>query len=142
MTMQTLKEYAVYIDHGKIKLKTGTIVNWNKLDIPFGSSVEIHVKYEEVDYLSGLNGIVWATYNADQAETIKGALQAYKINSEIIEKKLEGLQLLLIKISDKDKTEPAIDFIWRGEDGLKLEPDWHYPADNPNESFEKWTKNI
>ena len=142
MTMQTLKEYAVYIDHGKIKLKTGTIVNWNKLDIPFGSGVEIIVKYEEVDYLSGLNGIVWATYNADQAETIKGALQAHKINSEIIEKKLEGSLLILIKLSDRNKTDEAIDFIWRREDGLNLKPDWYFPADNPNESFEKWTKNI
>ena len=140
--MQTLKEYAVYIDHGKIKLKTGTIVNWNKLDIPFGSGVEIIVKYEEVDYLSGLNGIVWATYNADQAETIKGALQAHKINSEIIEKKLEGSLLILIKLSDRNKTDEAIDFIWRREDGLNLKPDWYFPADNPHESFEKWTKNI
>ena len=142
MTMQTEKEYAVYKDHGKIKLKTGTIVNWNKLDIPFGSSVEIIVRYEEVDYLSGLNGIVWATYNADQAETIKGALQAHKINSEIIEKKLEDSLLFLIKLFDNNKINEAIDFIWRGEDGLNLKPDWYYPADNPNESFEKWTKNI
>jgi hypothetical protein len=126
----------VYKDIGIIELETG------KLEIPFGTALRVNVEYDEIDFKSGSSGIVWATHSKDQAETIQGALQAHKINSDIIEKKLESSLLLLIKITDKEKTEPAIDFIWRGEDGLKLKFDWYYPAGKPNDSFERWTKNI
>jgi hypothetical protein len=126
----------VYKDIGTIELETG------KLEIPFGTALRVNVEYDEIDFKCGLGGIVWATYSKDQAETIQGALQAHKINSDIIEKKLESSLLLLIKILNKEKIETAIDFIWRGEDGLKLKPDWHYPTGKPNESFERWTKNI
>jgi hypothetical protein len=126
----------VYKDIGIIELETG------KLEIPFGTGVRLSIEYNEIDFKSGSDGIVWATYYKDQAETIQGALQAHKIDSQILEKKLEGSLLFLIKISDKEKTRSAIDFIWRGEDGLKLKPDWVYPTDKPNESFERWTKNI
>jgi hypothetical protein len=132
----------VYKNLGLIKLESGDSLICENLEIPFGTDVNIYIEYEETDFKSGLNGIVWATYNVDQAETIKGALQAHKINSEIIEKRLESSLLFLIKLSNENKINEAIDFIWRREDGLNLKPDWYFPADNPNESFEKWTKNI
>jgi hypothetical protein len=132
----------VYKDLGLIQLVSGDSLNCENLEIPFGTSINIYIEYEEGNYKNGSGGIVWATFKIDQAETIKGALQAHRINSEIIEKKLEGLLLFLIKLSDNNKINEAIDFIWRGEDGLNLKPDWHYPAGNPNDSFNKWTKNL
>lgn len=133
---------AVYKDLGVIQLDSGEKLHSEKLDIPFGTGVRLSIEYNEIDFISGSDGIVWATYNKDQVETIQGALQAHKIDSLILEKKLEGSLLLLIKIANQEKTESAVDFIWRGEDGLKLKPDWYYPAGKPNESFERWTKNI
>ena len=133
---------AVYKDLGVIQLDSGEKLNCEKLDLPFGTGVRLRIEYNEIDFKSGSNGIVWATYNKDQAETIQGALEAHKIDLQILEKKLEGSLLFLIKISDREKTGEAIDFIWKGEDGLKLKPDWYYPIDKPNESFERWTKNI
>ena len=133
---------AVYKDLGVIQLDSGEKLHCENLDLPFGTTVKVSIDYVETDFKSGSNGIVWATYNKDQAETIQGALQVHKIDSQILEKKLEGSLLFLIKISDKEKTGKAIDFIWKGEDGLKLKPDWYYSADKPNESYERWTKNI
>lgn len=132
----------VYKNPGLILLGSGVSLNCDNLGIPFGTGVKLYVEYEELDLKSGSGGIVWATYKLDQAETIKGALQAHKINSEISEKKLEGSLLFLIKLSDQNKINEAIDFIWRSEDGLSLKPDWHYPAGKPNDSFEKWTKSF
>jgi hypothetical protein len=132
----------VYNNLGLIKLGSGDSLICENLEIPFGTSVNIYIEYEDTDFINGSGGIVWATYNADQAETLKGALQAHKINSEIVEKRLEGSLLFLIKLSDRNKTDEAINFIWRSEEGLNLKPDWYYPAGNPNDSFEKWTKNI
>jgi hypothetical protein len=132
----------VYKNLGLIKLESGDSLICENLEIPFGTDVNIYIEYEDTDFKSGLNGIVWATYNVDQAETIKGALQAHKINSEIIERKLEGSLLFLIKLLDIIKINEAIDFIWRSEDGLNLKPDWFYPVGKPNDSFDKWTKNI
>jgi hypothetical protein len=51
-----------------------------QLDLPFGRGVRLSIEYNEIDFKSGSNGIVWATYNKDQAETILGALQAHKID--------------------------------------------------------------
>jgi hypothetical protein len=132
----------VYKNLGLIELGSGDSLICENLEIPFGTSVNIYIEYEDTDFINGSGGIVWATYNADQAETLKGALQAHKINSEIVEKRLEGSLLFLIKLSDRNKTDEAINFIWRSEEGLNLKPDWYYPAGNPNDSFEKWTKNI
>jgi hypothetical protein len=88
--------------------------------------VEIIVKYEDADYMNGLNGIVWAT------------LEAQGSASEIDQKHLEGTMLHMLRIADASRFAAAIDFIWRSEEGLKLQPDWHYPADARNESFGRW----
>lgn len=136
--MKSEKKHATYKDFGTLDLETGARLNWDQLELPFGSKVEIIVRYEEVDYLRGLNGIVWATHDLEQAEIIRGALGTQGIASQIDEKYLEGTSLHMLRISETSRLEAAIDFIWRSEEGLKLKPDWHFPAGSRNESFERW----
>ncbi len=69
----------VYKNLGLIELGSGDSLICENLEIPFGTSVNIYIEYEDTDFINGSGGIVWATYNADQAETLKGALQAHKI---------------------------------------------------------------
>lgn len=137
-TMKSEKKKATYKDLGKLELESGAMLKWDKLEVPFGSKVEIIVKYEDTDYLRGLNGIVWATHDVEQAETIQGALGAQGITSAIDQKRLEENTLCMLRVTDASRIESAIDFIWRSEEGLKLQPDWHYPAGARNESFERW----
>jgi len=137
--MKTQKKNAVCTDSGKLKLGTGETLNWDKLDIPFGSEVSITVRCEEVDYFSGLNAVVWATYDIDQAETVQGALEAQGILAEIDHQQLNPNTLHLPKIPDALRIEQCIDFIWRSEEGTQLQPDWRYPAGAVNEGFRRWT---
>jgi hypothetical protein len=137
--MKSQKKRATYRDLGKLKLRSGATLQWDPLELPFGSEVEIIVQYEDADYLRGLNGVVWATHDLEQIETIKSALEAQGITSEIDRRDLEGTILYVLRISDASRIEAAVDFIWRSEEGLKLVPDWHFPAGSGNQSFDKWT---
>ena len=100
-----------------------------------------HCSYNNVDFLNGSDGIVWATYSQLQVETIKNALLAQYIFSEIKVSNLEDKTFYLIFIENPTEIEKAIDFIWREESGLRLKLDWHYSANKENESFNKWLSN-
>jgi hypothetical protein len=106
--------------------------------IPYGTRLEVTLTYEEVDYLNGSTGIVWATYHLRQAETIKAALLAQNIACDLREHSLPGARLYLLSIPEAREVAAAVDFIWREPSGLRLRPDWWYPAGAENESFKKW----
>jgi len=119
-------------------------LNWNHLSnavlprIPYGTGLEVTLAYEDVDYLQGTNEIVWATYHLRQAETIKAALLVQSIGCEVKEQSLPGARLYVLCIPQTTEVAAAVDFIWRDSSGLRLQPDWWYPAGAENESFEKW----
>ena len=81
---------------------------------------------------------MWATYDLRQAEIIQSALFAQSINAEVKVLDFINKPLFLIRIVDVAVINEAIDFIWRGKSGLKLEPDWDYPENEINRSFECW----
>ena len=108
------------------------------LPIPYGTRLEVTLTYDEVDYLHGSNGVVWATYDLRQAEIIKAALLAQSIACEVREQSLPGAQLHLLCITEAHEISAAVDFIWREPSGLRLQPDWWYPAGAENASFSKW----
>jgi len=93
---------------------------------------------KENKLLSGKDGIVWATYKLKQAEIIQNALLVQNIHSEIKLFDLEENGLVLLKITNPSDIEQVMDFIWRSKSGLRLQPDWSYPAGERNKSFECW----
>jgi hypothetical protein len=107
-------------------------------NIPYGTRLEVTLVYDEVDYLIGSTGVVWATYHSRQADIIKAALLAQSISCEVREHSLPGAQLYLLCITEAREVAAAADFIWRDPSGLRLQPDWWYPASAENESFKKW----
>jgi hypothetical protein len=119
---------------GNVSQHMGGVLSY----IPYGTGLEITLTYEDVDYLHGLTGVVWATYDQRQAETIKAALLAQSIACEVREQALQGAQLYLLFISEAHEVAAAVDFIWREPSGLCLQPDWWYPAGAENASFKKW----
>ena len=132
------------MDLGKIELENKKIINWGyltdekPLQMPFGTAVELSVAFNENDFISGRDGIVWASYDQRQIDIIKNALFAQNIIAEVQNLKLGSHKMFVMIISNnKDLTE-AIDFIWRSKTGLRLKPDWTYPNGNINESFELW----
>lgn len=133
MSQKSTKLSGSYVDCGKIKLASKKILEWCELSmeapptIPYGTRMEITITYKQSDYLNGENGIVWATHDQHQAEVVCGALKAQEIACEIREMRLEGISLHLVRIAHPEKVAAAMDFIWRDDTGLKLQPDWHYP---------------
>lgn len=97
--------------------------------------------YKE-DYLHGKNGIVWATYNLQQAETIQSALIAQNIWCDVLNKSNDESEIHLLIIKDEQELQIAIDFVWREKSGLCLRPDWTYPVGKENTSFKKWLSAI
>ncbi len=142
--MEIIKINGKYSDLGKIELENSKIVNWSNLSdeklpiIPFGSKIEMAVSFDNVDFLSGSNGIVWATYDLRQAEIIHGTLLAQNINSEIKEKYLTEDTIFTIKIVNENDISDASNFIWKSSNGLRLKPDWFYKRGESNRSFEQW----
>ncbi|MFZ0390257.1 MAG: hypothetical protein WAN36_07330 [Calditrichia bacterium] len=137
-----------YQNTGKIQLTTGTILEWHPAGtglfprIPYGSFVEVQISFQERDYLNGSEGIVWATYDLRQAEIIRNALLPQNITCDLEELALEMRILHLLKIPEFKDVQSAVDFIWRQNSGLRLKPDWEYPAGAENESFNKWIEGI
>jgi len=129
---------------GKILLENKKIFDWSELtsetlpDLPPDSSLEITISFDENDFLSGKNGIVWATYDLRQAEIIQNSLLAQDVNSEVKKINLMGNIFFTLKISNETEINDAINFIWKGKSGLRLKPDWSYPAEETNKSFEQW----
>ncbi len=107
-------------------------------ELPDGCRVEVAIFYDEEDFLTGKNGIVWATYDIRQAEILYRALLAQNINAQILKTDLEKRELLLIKITNQTDRNDAMDFIWQSESGLNLKPDWTYSEGETNKSFEQW----
>jgi hypothetical protein len=145
MTKKSIVFDGVYEDAGIIKIANGNSLVWSDLSsdeqvpkIPFGSHIQINISYDEVDYLNGKEGIVWATYSGFQADTISNALNVQNINNDVKKFELTTRIIHLINISSVDDVDKAVDFIWRGNGGLKLKPDWSYGANEENESFNKW----
>jgi methionine salvage enolase-phosphatase E1 len=89
-------------------------------------------------YLTGVQGIIWATYYSYQAETIQSALMVQNISCDIVKEHSEGSHLYLLAIGDVDDVQTAIDFVWRERSGLCLQPDWTYLPGEENRSFKKW----
>ncbi len=139
-----IKVKGIYSDIGKIELETLKIIELKEFskntppEIPFGSSVELTFSFEENDFLSGVNGNVWATYDLRQAEIIQNTLLAQNINSEMKSIFLGNREMFLIIIVNNSDLNDALDFIWRGKTGLRLKPDWTYPDGENNKSFEQW----
>jgi len=135
----------VYKDIEIIQMDNGKILEWSNLIddsdaplIPFGTKIEISLTYNDADFLKGSKGVVWATHNQLQVETIKNALLVQNILSEIRTTDLDGKCLYLIFIENLAEIEKAIDFIWREEGGLRLKLDWYYSVNKENKSFNKW----
>lgn len=110
----------------------------NLYELPPGTPLNIEISLSESTLLSGEYGIVWATYDLRQAETIHSALLAQQIASSIGKIKTEDNNLLIIKIEKSEDIVESVEYIWKGAKGLRLIPDWKYPEGTPNTSFEKW----
>ena len=142
--MIMLKIKGVYHNDGRIVFDSNKQIEWDNLttekppDLPHGSPVELKISFDEHDFLSGKEGIVWATYDLRQAEIIQNSLLAQDVNSEV--KKINLLENIFftLKISNETEVNDSINFIWKGESGLRLKPDWSYPAGETNKSFEQW----
>ena len=142
--MKLLKVNGIYNNGGRIVFDTNNMIEWTDLSsvappaLPDGSNIEITISLDESDFLSGKNGIVWATYDLRQAEIIKSALVAQHISSVLRMFPFGEEELFLISITNESDINDAIDFIWKGKSGLRLKPDWDYPEGETNKSFELW----
>jgi len=149
MAIRKIEISGYYQDTGIVRMNNGHIIDLLQLSvknelhsIPYGTKIEIIIKYDEIDYLNGTNGIVWATYNYSQADTVKNALYVQNILAEIIESNLVNRKLYKIFILNTENIEKAMDFIWRNDTGLRLKSDWHYQENKENESFNKWLSGL
>jgi len=145
-----LKVKGTYYAEGEIVLNPLKTIRWKDLSdknppqLPNGTSIDLSISFDENNFLSGTDGIVWATYDARQAEIIQDTLLAQNINCEVKrisfepELKLELKSMFLISITNEREIKMTIDFIWKSDSGLRLKPDWSYPAGETNKSFEQW----
>ena len=97
----------VYKEMEVIQMDTGKVLKWSKLIdgsydplIPFGTEIKITLTYDSADFITGSNGIVWATYSQLQVETIKNALLVQNVFSEIRISNLDDKNLYLIFIQN------------------------------------------
>lgn len=141
MPANTFTLSGTYLDAGKIRLASGEILTCAELvaqHVLPGAAMKVTIVLEAPDYLHGIEGAVWATYDRYQAEVVQSALQSQKISCEVREAFLSGKRLFVVHVRDPAQAEAAMDFVWREPDGLMLQPDWSYPAGAMNESFLKW----
>lgn len=142
--MILLKLNGVYHTGGKILFETNKSINWYEItsllppEVPHGSNIEITISFDDTEFLSGKNGIVWATYDSRQAEIIQSSLLAQHISSEV--RRIDFMEdiMFVIKITNEIDVNGAIEFIWKSKNGLRLKPDWRYSAGETNKSFEQW----
>jgi hypothetical protein len=146
MPANTFTLSGTYIDAGKIRLASGKVLAWDDLsppeagppEVPYGTKMKLTIVLEAPDYLHGIEGAVWATYDRYQAGVVQSALQAQQISCDLREVFLNDKRLFVVHIRDPGQAEAAMDFVWREPDGLMLQPDWCYPAGAANESFLRW----
>lgn len=142
--MIILKTKGTYYSEGEIVLNPLKTLHWKDLSdqspahLPNGSIIELSISFDEDNFLSGKDGVVWATYDLRQAEIIQSTLLVQHINSEIKQIIIEDVKIYIIVISDQMETGVAADFIWKSDYGLRLKPDWNYSEDGINKSFEQW----
>lgn len=142
--MIILKTKGVYNEGGEVVINSVKTIRWKDISeeipphLPAGTSIALELTLDENEFLSGKNGVVWATYDSRQAEIIQSTLLAQHINCEINKISFDNEVLFLIIITNKIEVQDAIDFIWKNKDGLRLSPDWHYGKDEINKSFELW----
>jgi len=139
-----LKTKGTYYAEGEIVLNPLKTIRWKDLSdknspqLPAGTSIDLSISVDENNFLSGIDGIVWATYDSRQAEIIQNTLLAQHINCEVKKIGLQDQDFLLISITNEREKKTAIDFIWKSDSGLRLKPDWSYPTGETNKSFELW----
>lgn len=142
--MIILKTKGIYYAEGEIVLNPLKTIHWkdlsdkNPLHLPSGTSIDLFISLDENNFLTGKDGIVWATYDLRQAEIIQNALLAQHINNEVKKIGLQDQDMFLISITNEKDIKFAIDFIWKTDSGLRLKPDWSYPDGETNISFEQW----
>ncbi len=142
--MKLIKIKGLYTHLGKIELENAKTINWNDITdekpvlLPSGSKVELILSVDENNFISGIEGIVWGTYDTRQAEVVQNTLLAQNINCEIKKTVIEDSIMYLILITNDKDVETAINFIWKSSNGLRLKPDWAYPKGEKNKSFELW----
>jgi hypothetical protein len=133
-----------YTDLGEIKLENTKTINWTDLtdekpaEIPFGSIVELAISFDENDFLSGKDGVIWASYDSRQIDIIKNSLFAQNIITNVKLINFGGRKMFLLQVYNQKDVNEAINFIWKSDTGLRLKPDWSYPQGEPNKSFEQW----
>jgi len=139
-----LETKGTYYAEGEIVLNPLKTIRWKDLSdknspqLPAGTSIDLSISVDENNFLSGIDGIVWATYDSRQAEIIQNTLLAQHINCEVKKIGLQDQDFLLISITNEREKKTAIDFIWKSDSGLRLKPDWSYPTGETNKSFELW----
>ncbi len=142
--MIILQTKGIFNEAGEIVLNSTKSIHWEVLSdknpphLPSGTSIDLSISCDENIFLSGLNKIVWATYDLRQAEIIQSTLVAQHINCEVKTIIIKNENMLLISINNENETKDAINFIWKSNDGLRLKPDWHYGKREKNKSFEQW----
>jgi hypothetical protein len=114
------------------------IMNSITYPLPGGTSLFITVSFDENELLKGYHGIVWATRHLLQAEVICNALAAQQISAETLSMEVDGGSLILIRVANSKHVEEVLNYIWKSDSGLRLKPDWDYPAGEPNKSFNQW----
>ncbi len=146
--MIILKTKGKFYSEGEIVINPLKAIHWKDLSdtnpphLPNGCSIDFSITVDENYFLSGKDGIVWATYDSRQAEIIQNTLLAQHINCELkkiaFEHELELTSMYLLFISNVKDINTATDFIWKGDSGLRLKPDWSYEEGESNKSFELW----
>lgn len=142
--MIILKTKGIYNGGGEVVINSVKTIRWTEISegtppqLPVGTNITIVLTLDENEFLSGKNGIVWSTYDLRQAEIIQSTLLAQHINCEINKISFDDKVLFLIIITNKIEVQNAIDFIWKGDGGLRLKPDWHYGKGEKNTSLEQW----
>jgi hypothetical protein len=142
--LKILVTKGIFNHDGKIVLNSMRTVHWRDLtdeklpQLPAGTSIDLSISIEESIFLSGVNGIVWATYDSRQAEIIHNTLTAQQISSEIQRIEPVNRVIFLIKITNTKDLYDVMEFIWKSNGGLRLKPDWSYPEGEANKSFELW----
>ena len=142
--MKTANLKGIYDGTGKIIFDENKSIEWKELspeqqpNLPLGSGVELIIYFDEDAFLTGKKGVVWATYDSRQAKIIHGALFAQHINSEVEKIDIQKENMFILKITNQNDINDAIEFIWKGKSGLRLIPDWNYSKGEINKSFEIW----
>lgn len=142
--MELLNLKGIWDVQGKIILSSGTCISceaWPNLDmLPLlhGTTVNIVISYDVQELIKGTERIVWATRQLPQAEIISNALFAQNFMVEILAKQLADGPVYLLQLSNSSDVDEVVDYIWKGENGLRLKPDWYYAEGESNKSFEKW----